>query len=69
MLVLATTMVKGDKRSSKEGKPLPKETTLLDYPIEVQKAILNNSQEWGVIDDETGQFIDYGQYKRPKKSR
>ncbi|OCG16557.1 hypothetical protein A9G24_04140 [Gilliamella sp. App6-5] len=49
------------------GKPLPKETTLSDYPPEVQKAILDNSQEWGVIDDETGELIDYGQFKRPKK--
>ncbi|OCG22359.1 hypothetical protein A9G22_08035 [Gilliamella sp. App2-1] len=32
-----------------------------------QKAILDNSQEWGVIDDETGELIDYGQFKRPKK--
>ncbi|WP_085246812.1 DUF6708 domain-containing protein [Gilliamella mensalis] len=55
------------RQAGKPGKPLPKETTLSDYPPEVQKAILDNSQEWGVIDDETGELIDYGQFKRPKK--
>ncbi|MFQ0994237.1 DUF6708 domain-containing protein [Gilliamella sp. BG2] len=55
------------RQAGKPGKPLPKETTLSDYPPEVQKAILDSSQEWGVIDDETGELIDYGQFKRPKK--
>jgi hypothetical protein len=55
------------RQAGTPGKPLPKETTLSDYPPDVQKAILDSSQEWGVIDDETGELIDYGQFKRPKK--
>jgi hypothetical protein len=33
------------------------------------KGILDNSQEWGVIDDETGELIDYGQFKRSQKKK
>jgi hypothetical protein len=55
------------RQAGKKGKPIPKQTTLSDYPPEVQKAILDNSQEWGVIDDETGELIDYGNFKKPSK--
>ncbi|WP_176701715.1 hypothetical protein [Gilliamella sp. Occ3-1] len=42
------------------GKPIPKETTLSDYPPKVQRAILDNRSEWGVRDEKTEKLVDYG---------
>jgi len=48
------------RQAGKAGKPLPKETTLSDYPPAVQQAILDSRLEWGVRDDKTGKLVDYG---------
>ena len=48
------------RQAGKTGKPIPKETTLSDYPETVQQAILESRLEWGVRDEKTGKLVDYG---------
>lgn len=48
------------RQAGKTGKPVPKETTLSDYPETVQQAILESRLEWGVRDEKTGKLVDYG---------
>ncbi|MFQ1041158.1 DUF6708 domain-containing protein [Gilliamella sp. CG16] len=48
------------RQAGKTGKPVPKETTLSDYPETVQQAILDSRLEWGVRDEKTGKLVDYG---------
>ena len=48
------------RQAGKTGKPVPKETTLSDYPPKVQQAILDSRLEWGVRDEKTGKLVDYG---------
>ncbi len=48
------------RQAGKTGKPVPKETTLSDYPQKVQQAILDSRLEWGVRDEKTGKLVDYG---------
>ena len=48
------------RQAGKKGKPIPKETTLSDYPPDVQKGILESRLEWCVLDEKTGKYVDYG---------
>ncbi|OTQ27756.1 DUF6708 domain-containing protein [Gilliamella apicola] len=48
------------RQSGKKDKPIPKETTLSDYPPDVQKGILESRLEWCVLDEKTGKYVDYG---------
>ena len=48
------------RQAGKKGKPIPKETTLSDYPLDVQKGILESRLEWCVLDEKTGKYVDYG---------
>lgn len=48
------------RQAGKTGKPVPKETTLSDYPPKEQQAILDSRLEWGVRDEKTGKLVDYG---------
>lgn len=48
------------RQAGKPGKPIPSTTQLSDFPPNVQQAILDNRSEWGVRDDKTGKYIDYG---------
>ena len=48
------------RQAGKKGKPMPKETTLSDYPPDVQKGILESRLEWCVLDEKTGKYVDYG---------
>ena len=42
------------RQAGKKGKPMPKETTLSDFPPDVQKGILESRLEWCVLDEKTG---------------
>ncbi|OCG31398.1 hypothetical protein A9G33_05485 [Gilliamella sp. Choc3-5] len=48
------------RQAGKAGKPIPKETTLADYPPKVQQALLDSRLEWSVRDEKTGKLVDYG---------
>ena len=48
------------RQAGRKGKPIPKETTLSDYSPKVQQAILESRLEWGVRDEKTGKWVDYG---------
>ncbi|OCG23237.1 hypothetical protein A9G45_00885 [Gilliamella sp. HK2] len=48
------------RQAGQMGKPIPKETTLADYPPKVQQALLDSRLEWGVRDENTGKRVDYG---------
>ena len=50
------------RQAGKKGKPIPKETTLSDYPLDVQKGILESRLEWCVLDEKTGKYVDYGNF-------
>jgi len=48
------------RQASKKSKPILKETTLSDYPLDVQKSILESRLEWCVLDEKTGKYVDSG---------